>query len=177
MRGVVLSLPFAVVDFEASSLGSDSYPIEVGVAIARDAATVETWSTLIYPHPAWRDGRGWDPKAQAVHGISPNMLAEGMDPAAALARMNDLLAALGHVWCDGGPYDQHWFDRLRKAAPLVKPAFGLWDLAGAFALDRRGYNRFAAAMAGSEAPHRAGPDAERICWSLIQAMEENEVAT
>ena len=175
---MALSFPLAVIDFEASGLGSESYPIEVGVAIARTPADeVETWSTLIRPHPTWRERGSWERKAQAVHGIAPEMLAEGMEPAAVLSRLNDLLGSIGHAWCDGGGFDQFWFERLCKGAPLVKPAFVLWDVKGLFVLDRRAHNRFAEALAGSEAPHRAGADAVRICRAITFSRRRIKSAT
>ena len=166
--------PLAVLDFEASSLDPSSYPIEVGVAVARTAdAQIETWSTLIRPHPSWREGGDWGPQAQAVHGITPAMLAEGMDPEAVLTRLNQLLETLGHAWVDGGRYDLHWFQRLCEAAPAVRPAFHLRDLSGLFVLDRRAHNRFADALAAAgEPPHRAGPDAARVCAALVASFCE-----
>lgn len=166
---MALNYPLAVIDFEASGLGSDSYPIEVGVALARaPGAVVESWSTLIRPHPTWA-GAKWDGKAERVHGIPLAALADGLTPAATLTRLNALLGPIGHAWCDGGGYDQHWFERLCKAAPLVKPAFVLWDIAGLFVLDRRAHNRFADAIARTEPPHRAGPDAARVCGAILAA--------
>ncbi|QCO54618.1 hypothetical protein EOK75_01610 [Pseudorhodobacter turbinis] len=41
---------FATLDFEASSLSQESWPIEVGLSWLADGE-VQTWSTLIRPTP------------------------------------------------------------------------------------------------------------------------------
>lgn len=167
--------PLAVIDFEASSLGSDSYPIEVGVAIATGRqADIASWSALIKPSPEWKSANAWDRRSEQVHGIRQSQLDEGLQPAEALARLNELLTPIGTVWCDGGQYDRFWFDRLCKAAPLVRPAFKLWDIVGLFALDRAAHNRFANHIAQTEAPHRAGPDAVRICKAIVTSLEDRK---
>jgi len=43
---------FATLDFEASSLSQDSWPIEVGLSWLA-GGEVQTWSTLIRPAPDW----------------------------------------------------------------------------------------------------------------------------
>jgi hypothetical protein len=53
----------AFLDFEASSLGKQGYPIEVAWVFANG----EEESHLIRPAEAWTD---WDVKAGRIHGIS-----------------------------------------------------------------------------------------------------------
>ena len=50
------------IDFEASSLGETSYPIEFGVCFENR----ESESFLIRPHSGWSD---WNQSAQKIHGI------------------------------------------------------------------------------------------------------------
>lgn len=71
--------PFAVIDFEASSLDENSYPIEVGVAIVRDGA-LTSWSSLIRPTPEWRSRDAWSRSSERVHQISREMLADARVP-------------------------------------------------------------------------------------------------
>ena len=59
----------AFLDFEASSLGKASYPIEV--AWVFEDRTSE--SHLIKPAPDWTD---WNPAAQAIHRIERRVLEE-----------------------------------------------------------------------------------------------------
>ena len=65
-----------IIDIEASGFGSYSYPIEVGV-VKYDG---ERYCALIKPEPDWDH---WCDKAEAVHGISRDLLSEhGKSPRA-----------------------------------------------------------------------------------------------
>ena len=55
------------VDVEASGFGSLSYPIEIGIALPDG----NRYCTLIAPAPSWVH---WDPKAEALHGLSRERL-------------------------------------------------------------------------------------------------------
>ena len=160
-----LTYPFAVIDFEATSLEMDSFPIEVGVAIAHAPSNITTWSAIIEPAKGWNIAEAWEPAAERVHNIVGKALAAGEPVDEVMKRLNELLGPVGHAWCDGGAYDQHWFRRLCQAS-RVKSTFRLWDIGGLFVLDRRAHNRFAEALSKSEAPHRAGADAARVCGAL-----------
>ncbi|MBU2359980.1 MAG: hypothetical protein KKB02_13795 [Alphaproteobacteria bacterium] len=59
---------FVFVDFEASSLDADSWPIEVGVAWISDG-TVHSWSSLIRPETHWKRS-AWSAASAQVHGIT-----------------------------------------------------------------------------------------------------------
>ncbi|WP_076533697.1 hypothetical protein [Roseovarius nanhaiticus] len=65
---------FATLDFEASSLSRESWPIEVGLSWLENDE-VRTWSTLIRPAPGW-DLADWAPQSAAVHGIALEVLQE-----------------------------------------------------------------------------------------------------
>ena len=63
------------VDFEASSLGSDSYPIEIGWTTEAG----NTVSRLIKPEPGWLD---WSSLSALMHNIPRELLtAEGISAA------------------------------------------------------------------------------------------------
>ena len=50
----MLPWPLTVMDFEASSLEHDSYPVEVGLACwAAPGQPILVWSTLIRPAGEW----------------------------------------------------------------------------------------------------------------------------
>ena len=162
--------PLAVIDFEATALSLESWPIEVGIAVAPSPdGPVETWSSLILPDPAWDIAAQWDPAAQRVHGITRRDLRDGRDPAEVLADLNARLERPWQVWCDGGQYDRHWLDCLVEAAG-IPPSFELADLALPLRQDSALHDCYRDALTGP-APHRAGPDAERICRALLQALE------
>lgn len=161
----------ATLDFEASSLAMESYPIEVGITVgARIGNDPERWSTLIRPTNEWLTNGEWDQEAQAVHGIAREELGEGLSARLTMEELNARVPAGVIVLCDGGAYDPMWLRRLACAAG-VKPAFHLWDVKVAFMLDRRRLNVCTAALAGDQAAHRAGEDSLRLWLALRTALQ------
>lgn len=164
-----MKLPLAILDFEASSLNPDSYPIEVGLAVAASLTKPAlVWSSLIAPTDEWIGRGDWERASEQVHGISRRELSNGMTPSEVTTILDKMLQPIGHAWCDGGRYDGHWLKTLYLAAG-TKPKFHLWDIAGLFLLDRPLHNRFANVLAATVPPHRAGEDASRVCAALIDA--------
>jgi len=110
----------AFLDFEASSLGDNSYPIEVGWVWADGRGEAH----LIRPAPRWTD---WDMQAQKIHGIPRAELeAKGEDHAAVAARMIDVLT--GHELCASAPsWDGKWLSALLRAAGLPRHSLRLRD--------------------------------------------------
>lgn len=163
--------PLLVLDFEASSLGPKSYPIEVGVAVATSPVdSIKIWSTLIRPGRDWlRDG-DWDPASERIHGIPIEHLQTAPSAQMAAESLNLILNAVGHAYCDGGYYDAFWFERLFKTAS-IEPEFELWELSRLFLPDPPLFYRCRDILAQSEAPHRAGPDAGRLCGALMRAAD------
>ncbi|MBA2919646.1 transcriptional regulator [Sphingomonas sp. MAH-20] len=108
------------VDFEASSLSKNSYPIEVAW-VFEDGAH-ETW--LIRPAPAWSD---WDARAERIHGIPRALLErEGEAHDRVAARMLDALS--GHDLLASAPsWDGKWLSALLRAAGLSRHALRLRD--------------------------------------------------
>ncbi|MFN3810914.1 MAG: hypothetical protein ACK4S6_09875 [Roseateles asaccharophilus] len=110
----------AVMDIEASGFGAGSYPIEVGFV----APSGGPFCSLIQPLPEWRH---WDAKAEALHGISREILhSKGRSPLWVAAELNQRLAGQ-IVYCDGWGHDYSWLGRLFDAAEL-QPAFRLQDI-------------------------------------------------
>lgn len=161
--------PIVVLDFEATALSLDSYPIEVGIAILAEAGgEIETWSWLIKPDADWDMSARWDPDAERVHGISRWDLRQGNDPASVMAALNALIPG-GQVWCDGGPYDEAWLMTLARAAK-TEPAFSLRDIGPVLRNDERALARYQAISVQHPRPHRAGPDAATICAAIAEAV-------
>lgn len=97
------------LDFEASSLGRDSYPVEV--AFSDGSGAIQSY--LIARAHGWID---WDDVSESIHGISRDKLDQGgIQPFAVLDRMNVALDGQT-VYCDDAEYDGMWLDRLVKAA-------------------------------------------------------------
>ena len=112
-----------LIDFEASSLGHRSYPIEV--AWSGEDGWIER--ALIDPStvPEWTD---WDASAvHEVHGITRDALVQqGENPRHVAERLNHHLGGRT-VYSDGGYFDEFWLYRLFKAA-RSRPAFTLEHL-------------------------------------------------
>jgi len=110
----------AFLDFEASSLAKQSYPIEVAWVFEDGCSE----SHLIRPLPAWTD---WDVRAEAIHGIARATLEADGEPVDAVARR--LLDALGgHVVYASSPsWDGKWLSVLLRAGGLPRHALRLRD--------------------------------------------------
>jgi len=164
-----VKFPLILLDFEASSLSSDSYPIEVGVALALNSdGPIRVWSSLIRPGRDWASRPDWDPAAEQVHHISKTLLATGRSPFEVAKALNIIVGPVGHAYCDGGYYDGFWIERLFKAAG-IEPAFELWDLARLFLHNRTLFRCYRTILEESAAPHRAGADAARLCAATVRA--------
>ena len=164
--GCPFTYPLVTIDFEASALTLQSYPIEVGIAIARNSTSeIEVWSSLILPDPSWALAEQWDPDAEKIHGISRRELRDGMPAMAVITTLNDLAHGRVLAWCDGGHYDAHWLAVLRAAAER-SATFKLSDLGPVIRADPDRYPQFVSVMSRTKPPHRAGPDAKRLCSAL-----------
>jgi len=106
------------LDFEASSLSDESYPIEVGWA-AEDGATE---SHLIRPAPGWLD---WDPQAEALHGLSRAHLLSAGEPHEAVARRALEALSAHQVFVSSPSWDGKWMSVLLRAAGLPRHALRL----------------------------------------------------
>ncbi|KQS46784.1 MULTISPECIES: 3'-5' exonuclease [unclassified Sphingomonas] len=108
------------LDFEASSLGKKSYPIEVAWVFEDGSSE----SHLIKPAPEWTD---WDPAAQAIHGIERRVLEEeGEDHGIVAARMVEVL--VGHDLLASAPsWDGKWLSTLLRAGGQPRRVLRLRD--------------------------------------------------
>lgn len=158
------------IDFEASSLSSQSWPIEVGVAWL-EANRVIVESKLIKPDPSWPEN-DWNPESEAVHGI----LRTDLDEAERAEDVAHWLRAItiGRTLASDAPnFDQRWFDKLMTTIEepphmtindfhrILRIAFSHDD--GIVAPGRLHYaykNR-----ATGKVVHRAGPDAANLAYA------------
>lgn len=108
------------LDFEASSLGKESYPIEVAWVFASGGEE----SHLIKPAPLWTD---WDTEAEATHHLTrEKLLSEGRSHEEVAQRMLDVLA--GHALYATAPsWDGQWLSKLLRGAGLPRHALRLED--------------------------------------------------
>lgn len=108
------------LDFEASSLASGSYPIEVAWGSSEDSIE----SHLISPAgiATWTD---WSGAAQQLHGLTREQLfSEGQPPIWVARRMNEQLAGQ-IVYTDNPDYDGFWLEQLFKRSAGLTPVFRL----------------------------------------------------
>lgn len=110
----------AILDIEASGFGRGSYPVELGFVNVDGTL----FCSLIRPEPDWCH---WDDSAQALHGITRELLARHGRSAVWMAQQINARLAGQTVYCDGWGHDYAWLSRLYDAADL-QPNFRLDDL-------------------------------------------------
>lgn len=102
-----------IIDLEASGLALNSYPIEVGLALAPG----QRYCTLIKPLDSWDH---WDQQAESVHGISREVLhRKGRPVTEVAAELNGLLNNR-IVYSDAWGVDNSWVTTLFAAARMDK---------------------------------------------------------
>ncbi|WP_445361855.1 hypothetical protein ACJJIL_10075 [Microbulbifer sp. EKSA005] len=108
-----------IIDFEASGLSKQSYPIEVGLC----SETVE-YQALIKPMPHWSY---WSDDAESIHNISRSKLeSEGIDPTTVAYSLNRILSGQV-VYCDALQWDSFWCNALFSDTGIHQ-AFELRDI-------------------------------------------------
>jgi hypothetical protein len=113
-----LERPRWFVDFEASGIAPDSYPLEIAVV----AADFE-YQALIRPVYYWTH-RSFD--AQDMHGISrENLFAIGLEPSLIAAELN--VRFEGARLCSDSPQDGFWLGTLYEAAG-IEPSFEMLSM-------------------------------------------------
>ena len=110
----------AIIDFEASGFGIESYPIEVGVALSSG----QKYCTLIKPACNWSY---WDQKAEHVHGLSVEDLRAHGKPIHLVARELNAFLMDSTVYSDGWVVDKSWLSKLYYQCAM-SPSFFLSPL-------------------------------------------------
>ena len=108
------------LDFEASSLGRNSYPIEVGWVFEDGGSE----SHLIRPADGWTD---WDVDAAAMHRIDRERLLREGEPVADVA--GRVVASLGghELYASAPSWDGKWLSVLLRAAGYARHLLRLRD--------------------------------------------------
>lgn len=157
-----------VLDIEASGFGRQSYPIEIGWAMADG----RTGCLLVRPPAHWTH---WDASAERVHGITRATLQQhGREPVEVALRMNAELGG-ATVYCDAWGRDYPWLARLYDEAGL-SPAFRLEPAARLFGETLLGQLDEVHKAAFTELAvtrHRASNDA-RALQRALQTLESRE---
>ena len=160
---------FAVIDFEASSLEDNSYPIEVGLVIVHGLRIVASWSSLIRPTAEWKRRDAWSRRSERVHGISRDALADAPPPSHVLAELIVRAEGFRLLHCDGGDYDLRWFRELTEAAG-THADLEMADIGLLVGGDHGLRGRLAELLAASPAPHRAEADAYRLAAAILDVF-------
>jgi len=109
--GVVKMRMPVVIDVESSGFGKGGYPIEVGLVLPDGSPHC----FLITPHRTWTM---WDDSAEAVHGISREVLEDhGRPPYEVAERLNALLRGKT-VYSDAWSFDMSWLAKLYDLVDL-----------------------------------------------------------
>lgn len=111
------------LDFEASSLSFDSYPIEV--AWAGEHADPQAF--LISPEtiPEWTD---WSRAAQNIHRIKPKtLLRQGISPMEAASKISTALENKT-VYTDNPDFDGMWMKALFDGVHMAYPKINILHL-------------------------------------------------
>ena len=152
------------LDFEASSLAADSWPIEIGLSWIESGA-VQTWSSLICPRSTWVSS-GWSPKSARVHRIPREELDDA--PAADIvARVAMEVIGGRTLICDAPEFDGAWWSRLTEGMEVGDLRLMDFGKAAADTFDDTTLDWVYEGLERRHAPHRAGPDSARLAgaWS------------
>jgi hypothetical protein len=107
------------VDFEASSLRKNGFPVEVGWVFEDGRSE----GHLIRPASGWSD---WDPSAEAIHKIPRERLERGVPHDEVARRMVETLS--GHdLFASAPSWDGKWLSLLLRAAGLPRHTLRLRD--------------------------------------------------
>lgn len=150
------------IDFEASSLSVDSWPIEVGLAWIDRHDQLKTWSELIRPDPAW-DLDDWSWQSETIHRIRLKDLMSLGRPAFQVAREFADRTAGHKLVSDAPPFDGRWMSRLFETiTDAPNPPILDFDGMVLSAFDRAGATRVFESLNKSISVHRAENDAMRL---------------
>lgn len=156
-----MECPRWFVDFEASGIAPDSYPIEIAV-VSMDAE----YQALIRPVYYWTH---WSWDAQDMHGISREALLDGLEPGIIAAQLNATFS--GAKLCSDSPQDGFWLETLYEAAG-VEPSFKLLPLESFIGRSAASeiYRRLPSGHA-----HRALLDAQVLMKTTLEYLASNDI--
>lgn len=144
------------LDFEASSLDQDSWPIEWGISWIDKSGIIKSEGGLIAPHASWAQS-AWSEKSESVHGITRAMLDEdGESVDIAAERLCAIATSV--LISDAPPFDGHWLKRLLDAAGL--PMLPIASMHQVFKdnLGPKGQDTAYEYLRKTHVPHRAKED-------------------
>ncbi len=108
------------LDIEASGLGIDSYPIEVGIVLDDGSS----WCSLIKPESDWQH---WSKEAESLHHISQKSIAQHGKSVKDIATTLNKMLNKKTVYSDCWSLDGKWIHALYEKANMM-PTFTLRDI-------------------------------------------------
>jgi DNA polymerase III subunit epsilon len=164
---------YAALDFEASSLSSSSWPIEVGISWI-ELDRVQTWSSLIQPHPNW-DLTDWSIQSEGVHQI-PMADLQNAPPASRVAKEVLSISSELILVSDAPAFEHRWLSRLLEAADLgPAPAIEDFNAVSFACYDGIALDMLYEKLERTKVPHRAGPDSARLASGWLKAVQRGGV--
>jgi DNA polymerase-3 subunit epsilon len=165
-KSIVKTTPAYFLDFEASSLDQDSWPIEIGIAWT-EGGSVLCESKLIRPEPNWHES-AWSKASADIHGLSLNQLISDGEHAQDVAAWFKTLNR-GIAITDNPEFERRWLIRLLAPAPPF-PDVQILDFDSYVRMtlpDAAAVTRVYEALNKEPTPHRAGPDAARLARAWL----------
>lgn len=159
MKRIISPSDLMFIDFEASSLSQNSWPIEVGLAFVVGGGTI-SMASLIQPFHNW-DPAAWTNRAAQIHGISRSSLATAPEAPAVAGWVREKLQNRLLV-SDAPEYDSRWLAKLMMAGDLDVPEILDFDTLVSSALPDRAIDHLYEKLARIPKPHRAERDALRL---------------
>lgn len=163
---------FVFLDFEASGLGPQSWPIELGVSWITPDLKVNTYANLIKPSVDWAED-GWSPASAAVHGILRHDLntAPSVDVVA-----RDFLTILGNriALSDAPGFERVWLETLLEAAQLVNTVeIRDFKITMSQTFSSAVMDQLSAQKALGAAAHRAGADSKHMALLWLAGIQKS----
>ena len=164
-------LPSALfLDFEASSLSPESWPIEIGLTRVDDNGHLHTASKLIRPHKSW-DIEDWSQASAEVHNIPFNVLMNTGEDAEDVARW-----ALGQtqnhlILSDAPGFEKRWYNKLLETVGQYKLQIHHIDSYFASTLENPGLSVAYEHLERTAVPHRAGPDSAIMAKAWVKGRK------
>lgn len=174
LRGSFAEMPQMIfIDFEASSLSADSWPIELGICWINEQNKLRVEAKLIKPHVSWQMSE-WSEFSQKVHGITLDEIRAAEDAMnVAQWAKNRLTGSL--LLSDASDFDNRWLDKLLATVPAsdALEVNSIQKHAEA-RFDGNARAMFFKAYANGYGTHRAAGDALRLGQAWRSALRKEQ---
>jgi DNA polymerase-3 subunit epsilon len=161
---------YVFLDFEASSLDPNSWPIELGVSWITSDLKVETYANLIKPSPDWFED-AWSPVSAEVHNIPRRDLDTAPD-LEVVAR--DFLTILGDriALSDAPAFERHWLETLLETAQLVNTVqIQDFDATTFKTFPKTALDHIFERLMRGQTKHRAGDDSAKMAHAWVVGLQ------